>query len=149
MAPEFRIACLTFAALLVGLGGSPPVRADDSETIKDLACTFDSGTSSGYEAGKFTSKPAAPLAFKLSKIDLEGQSAELTAGTAELSAKIRIVRAINANHFLEVVNEGFLNLTTVYDADAKTGLRPAVHSRHLGLLGQPVFGQYTGTCKDN
>ncbi len=55
---------------------------------------------------------------------------------------------MNANHFLEVVNEGFLNLTTVYDKDPKTGLHPAVHSRHLGLVGQPVFGQYTGTCKE-
>ena len=31
---------------------------------------------------------------------------------------LKIVRAINANHFLEVVNEGFLNLTTIYDKDA-------------------------------
>jgi hypothetical protein len=59
-----------------------------------------------------------------------------------------VVRAINANHYLEVVNEGFLNLTTVYDKDEKTGKYPAVHSRHFGILGQPVFGQYTGFCSD-
>ena len=58
----------------------------------------------------------------------------------------KIVRAINANHFLEVMNEGFLNLTTVYDKDATTGAYPAVHSRHFGLMGQPVFAQYAGTC---
>jgi hypothetical protein len=45
------------------------------------------------------------------------------------------------------MNEGFLNLTTVYDKDAATGTYPAVHSRHFGLMGQPVFAQYAGTCK--
>ena len=86
--------------------------------------------------------------FSLDKIDLEGQAAELIAGADAKPLTVRIIRAINANHFLEVVNEGFLNLTTIYDKDAKTGTYPAVHSRHLGILGQPVFGQYTGTCKD-
>ncbi len=57
------------------------------------------------------------------------------------------MRAINANHFIEAVNEGFLNLTTIYDKDPATGLYPAVHSRHFGILGQPVFGQYTGSCR--
>ena len=58
-----------------------------------------------------------------------------------------LVRALNANSFLEVANEGFLNLTTVYDRDATSGTYPAVHSRHFGIIGQPVFGQYAGTCK--
>jgi len=58
------------------------------------------------------------------------------------------VRALNANHFLEVANEGFLNLTTVYDKDPTTGTHPAVHSRHLGVLGEPVFAQYAGFCTE-
>ena len=65
---------------------------------------------------------------------------------ARKPASLKIVRAINANHFLEVVNEGFLNLTTVYDKDATSGTYPAVHSRHFGVLGQPVVAQYAGTC---
>lgn len=55
------------------------------------------------------------------------------------SGKLRIVRALNANSFLEVVDEGFLNLTTIYDLDPATGTYPAVHSRHFGVIGQPVF----------
>ena len=60
---------------------------------------------------------------------------------------MRIVRAINANHYLEVAAEGFLNLTTVYDKAPGTDVYPAVHSRHLGVIGEPVYGRYTGTCK--
>ena len=61
---------------------------------------------------------------------------------------LRIVRAVNANHFLEVVTEGFLNLTTVYDLDPERKAHPAVHSRHLGLLGEPVIAQYYGFCRE-
>lgn len=123
--------------------------AEDADSAPArLLCSFSNGTSVSYEAGAFATKPAAPLSFAITKIDLEGQSAALTTAEGQSPASLRIVRAVNANHFLEVVNEGFLNLTTIYDKDPKTGLHPAVHSRHLGLIGQPVFGQYSGTCAE-
>lgn len=127
---------------------SDPAATDADMAPTDLTCTFATGTSVSYSDGSFASKVASPLAFSITKIDLDGQSAALKAGDGNQTVAVRIIRAVNANHFLEVVNEGFLNLTTVYDKDPKTGLHPAVHSRHLGLLGQPVFGQYTGTCKE-
>jgi hypothetical protein len=137
-----RIACV----LIVLIG---PASADDADQPPArLACTFTSGTSVTYESGKFASKPASDLTFSISQIDLDGQSAALTAEEGKSPVPVRIVRAVNANHFLEVVNEGFLNLTTIYDKDSQTGLYPAVHSRHLGVVGQPVFGQYTGTCTE-
>lgn len=114
---------------------------------RHLVCNFDKGTSTTYEAGEFTSKPAQPLNFEIADIDLEAQSARLLTGEGNGAGTLRIVRALNANHFLEVVNEGFLNLTTIYDLDPARGTYPAVHSRHLGLLGQPVFAQYSGQCK--
>lgn len=112
-----------------------------------LACTFDQGTSSSYSAGKFASKAPHPLSFDVVGIDLEGQSAQLRTSTSRTPGQLRVVRAINANHFIEVVNEGFLNLTTIFDADPTTGKHPAVHSRHFGVLGQPVFAQYSGECR--
>jgi hypothetical protein len=146
---ERKRALAAMVSLTAFLTVHAPVRAQDADTGPErLICTFNAGTSISYDAGQFQSKPASPLVFSLSKIDLEGQSAVLTAGDDSQKASVRIVRAVNANHFLEVVNEGFLNLTTIYDKDPKTGLHPAVHSRHLGVLGQPVFGQYTGTCKE-
>lgn len=116
------------------------------DKLPPVVCEFARGTSWSYENGAFQSKAPAKLAFEISEIDLEGQSARLSV-PGQGAGKLRIVRAINANHFLEVVNEGFLNLTTVYDKDPATGQHPAVHSRHFGLVGQPVFAQYTGFCR--
>jgi hypothetical protein len=109
-------------------------------------CTFEMGNAWSYENGTFNTKAPAQLSFKIAEIDLNGQSAQLLTDGRDNPGKLKIVRAINANHFLEVVNEGFLNLTTIYDKDPATGVHPAVHSRHFGLIGQPVFAQYAGSC---
>jgi hypothetical protein len=116
------------------------------ETPNGFECTFESGNAGTYEDGKFNSKATARLTFKITEIDLDGQSASLLIDGRDNPGTLKIVRAINANHFLEVVNEGFLNLTTIYDKDPAMGAHPAVHSRHFGLLGQPVFAQYAGSC---
>ena len=131
------------AFLVLGAGA---VTAQD--VPKRLTCSFTGGASWSYDAGTFTSKPPNPLSFSIEDIDLEKQSATLKTAPDAKGGKLSVVRAINANHFLEVVTEGFLNLTTVYDKDEKVGKYPAVHSRHFGLLGQPVFGQYTGFCTE-
>ncbi len=131
--------------LFVLVVSTAAVSAEDEPAA--FACEFREGASWSYDAGKFHSKPPAPLAFDIEKIDLEGQSAVLRTSASPNAGRLRIVRALNANHFLEVATEGFLNLTTIYDRDPATGLFPAVHSRHFGLLGQPVFAQYTGTCR--
>lgn len=139
--PQVRTALLGLALAL----GASSLRAEEGD-IKALRCEFKTGTSWTYTKGKFDSKAPAPLSFEIDAIELEAQMARLRTESGGESASLRIVRALNANHFLEVVNEGFLNLTTVYDKDPETGLMPAVHSRHFGLLGQPVFAQYTGNC---
>ena len=122
-----------------------PARAQE-EGPKGFRCTFETGSSWSYAGGAFKTKAPAPLAFEITDVDLEGQSAQLVPAEGEKPGSLKIVRAINANHFLEVVNEGFLNLTTIYDKDPETGKYPAVHSRHFGVLGQPVFAQYAGFC---
>lgn len=113
----------------------------------NLVCTFSKGTAGSYDDAKFASKPAAALAFEVRDIDVQKQTATLFKKAGAKGRQVRIVRAINANHFLEVVNEGFLNITTIYDLDPKTKSYPAVHSRHFGVLGQPLFAQYAGMCK--
>lgn len=116
-----------------------------AEPTTGFACTFKSGTTLTYGAGRFKRQPAKPLTFEIAAIDLDGQKAELV--TAKGKGGLRIVRALNANHYLEVVGEGFLNITTVYDRDAKAASHPAVHSRHFGLFGEPVVAQYQGSCQ--
>lgn len=141
--PASLAASLLVAAIAFPAGAS----ADDAATPHALSCEFTGGASGGYEDGKFWSKPPSPIGFLIVDVDLEGQSARIVTGPSGVTGRLRIVRAINANHYLEVANEGFLNLTTVYDRDPATGAYPAIHSRHLGVLGQPVFAQYTGTCR--
>ena len=135
------LGCALVVTVLVG-----SVAAWAQEGPKGYACVFETGTSWSYDNGTFKSKPSSVLTFEITEIDLEGQSARLQTNGTGGAAKLKIVRSINANHFLEVVNEGFLNLTTIYDKDPTTGTSPAVHSRHFGVIGQPVFAQYAGTC---
>ncbi len=63
--------------------------AEDVDTPPaQLVCTFASGTSVSYDKGEFTSKAASPLSFSITKIDLEGQSAALTAGGVAISRSV-------------------------------------------------------------
>jgi hypothetical protein len=110
-------------------------------------CDFSAGTTASYEDGGFVSRPPAAIHVEIRDIDLEKQSAALGGGSGNAPAgKLAVARAIGANHFLEIANEGFWTVTTVYDADPKSGRHPAVHSRHLGIVGQPLVAQYTGSC---
>jgi hypothetical protein len=109
-----------------------------------FTCTFKNGTTLNYSNAKYRRTIAKPLAIEIAGIDLDGQKAELV--TPKGRGSLRVVRALNANHYLEVVAEGFLNITTIYDRDAKAGSHPAVHSRHFGLFGEPVVAQYHGFC---
>lgn len=133
--------CVAVSALL----GAAASRGEDAADITAFSCRFETGYSWTYDNGKFQSNPPSPLTFDIRDINLDAQSAKLVID-GKPGGNLRIVRALNANHFLEVANEGFLNLTTIYDLDAKAGASPAVHSRHFGLLGQPFFAQYAGLC---
>jgi hypothetical protein len=135
-----RLALFAFAAVFACL----PVQADE-QSPTHFSCDFSKGYAWSYENGKFKSAPPNDLSFEIGDIDLDKQSARLILN-GKSATGLKIVRALNANTFLEVVNEGFLNVTTIYDRDPATGKYPAVHSRHLGLLGQPIFAQYAGTC---
>lgn len=139
---SFRIPAVT--TLLIGLLtlASP---ASAQETPKGYACTFSRGASQAYVKGRYRSRAAKALSMEIGAIDLDGQRADLV--TPDGKGTLRIVRALGANHFLEVVAEGYLNMTTIYQRDERHGVFPAVHSRHFGLFGEPLIAQYTGTCK--
>ena len=138
------LATVTSTARAQSTGVSVELQHDRAWASGDDVC----GQASQVD-GSFTRAPAAPLAFEVRAIDLEGQSAQMITKPGAAPATLRIVRALNANHFIEVLNEGFLGLTTVYDKVAATGEFPAVHSRHVGVLGQAVVAQYLGSCKSS
>ncbi len=119
---------------------SVAVKAADS-----YSCVFPSGKVHTFENDVFQEDNASKLSFEIGDVKLDRQTAALI--TPQGKGDLKIVRAIGANHFLEVITEGFLNITTIYGAAASDGSFPAVHSRHIGLLGTPVVSQYHGTCK--
>ena len=130
------------AAVCLSLLLVAPAAADEPTAF---ACNFTVGTAFAYDQGKFAPEPAAPLSFTITAVDTKAQTAELT--TERGTGPLRLVQAVNATHFLEVATEGYLNITTIYDKDEASGKYPAVHSRHLGILGQPVVTQYQGFCE--
>ena len=115
----FAASCWAYPA---AAQGEP--QAEPQAEPKGFVCSFSTGTSSIYENGAFKVKPPVALNFEIADIDLDGQTAHLITDGQNKAGALKIVRAINANHFLEVVNEGFLNLTTVYDKDPATGRHP-------------------------
>ena len=134
-----RLSLAALAVLPFVLGAA---RADEPHAY---SCTFSNGAAFSYSAGVFKPEKIGPITFEIGNINTDIQSADLVTPTGK--RPLRVVRAINALHFLEVVGEGFLNMTTVYDRDDVKGANPAVHSRHFGVLGQPVVGQYQGFCQ--
>jgi hypothetical protein len=120
--------------------------AASADEPKAFACSFTAGVTHAYDKGKFTAEKASPLAFGIAGIDHNAQTADLRMEGG--AGALRVVQAVNATHFLEVATEGFLNITTIYDKDeTKGGAYPAVHSRHFGIVGQPIVTQYQGFCE--
>ena len=138
---EREMVCLALLGLLA-LSAGP---ASAAEEPKAFACSFTSGISNSYDKGRYVSEKASPFAFGIAGIDAAAQTAEIK--TERGSGPLRVVQAVNAMHFLEAANEGFINLTTIYDKDEAKGAYPAVHSRHFAILGQPVVTQYQGFCE--
>ena len=128
--------------LLMAVLAAPPALADQP---KAFTCNFVKGVTHVYDKGEFTAEKAAVMSFGIEAIDIAAQTADLK--TERGTGTLRIVQAVNATHFLEVVTEGSLHITTVFDKDEAKGLYPAVHSRHFGLLGQPIITQYQGFCE--
>lgn len=110
-----------------------------------MTCTFTAGVVKTFEKGAFKDEKLEALSFTIDDVDLVRQTATLK--TKQGKGELKVVRAIGANHFLEVVTEGFLNVTTVYDASGPGAPMPAVHSRHFGFFGAPFVSQYHGTCR--
>jgi hypothetical protein len=138
-----RSVCLA-AAVAIALVGTAAHAG--GEGLNPMSCSFKTGSAWSYTAGDYARSDPQPLAFDIAEVDFDAQTARLIVDGKIASAAMRVVRALNASHFIEVANEGYMNVTTVFDIDPAVGKRPAIHSRHLGVIGQPVFAQYAGFC---
>jgi hypothetical protein len=133
---------VTVALLVCWLAIAP---GQATEEPKAFECRFSRGVTHTYDKGRFVRQRAAALSFGIGAINAPAQTAELK--TERGTGTLRMVLAVNATHFIEVVREGYLNITTIFDKDDAKGAFPAVHSRHLGLLGQPIVTHYQGFCE--
>ena len=97
-----------------------------------------------FEKGDFVPKAADRFGFEIRDIDEKAMTAKL--GPTDSRQVLRMVQAVDAYTFIEVGVEGYLNITTVYEPATEAGF-PAVHSRHLAVLGEPLVSQYHGFCK--
>jgi hypothetical protein len=134
-----KMITVVVSVMLACMGLVVPASANGA-----LMCKFGSGVVKTFEKGVFKDEKVEALEFTIDDVDLVRQTASLL--TKQGRGDLKIVRAIGANHFLEVVTEGFLNMTTVYEAAGPGAPMPAVHSRHFGFFGAPFVSQYHGTC---
>lgn len=130
-------------AMGLALCHAAPALASEGPTA--FTCTFKDGATHVYDKGEFNAETPTPLSFGIESIDPAAQTADLK--TERGTGSLRLVLAVNATHFIEVVTEGSLHITTVFDKDDAKGAYPAVHSRHFGLMGQPIVAQYQGFCQ--
>lgn len=134
---------LAFAAVFVMLPHGQVSSAQAA--VSGYDCRFSDGETHRFTAGAFGARPAEALKFDIRDVNAAKQSARL--GQSDERREVRYVPALDASHFIEVTVAGFLNITTIYAGGDDAVERPAVHSRHVGIVGQPVVAQYRGTCK--
>ncbi|MEL7543309.1 MAG: hypothetical protein AAGJ70_05995 [Pseudomonadota bacterium] len=134
-----RALALLVGLALAGVALSDATRAD-TDTV--YSCSFEGGAAWQVADEAFAADTPSPLAFKISRASPRAKVAELTTKTGRTDVKV--VAAIDATHFIEVTVAGYLTLTTLYGDGERV---PAVHSRHLGIVGQPVGGQLHGFCE--
>jgi len=136
-----RIAAFIVIAIL---GTMSDRVAWGAEVPGGFICNFEDGGAWTYEAGKFS-----PEGGKALKIEIRHDPKNTTTATLKTSdgaSKLKRVAALDADHYLEVTVGGYLNITTIFDKIAGQEGFPAVHSRHLGILGRPIVSQYRGIC---
>jgi hypothetical protein len=126
------------AALLLGT----VARAGDEQSFN---CTFSDGAAYSFDGKSFVRADVKPLELRISGVVPGAGTAELQ--TAAGKASLKVVQALGARHFLEVAVEGYLVITTIYEAADSAGRFAAAHSRHLAVVGEPSVAQYRGTCK--
>jgi hypothetical protein len=131
------------ASLLLLLPLHSARAATDEPTA--FACSFTTGITYSYEKGEFASEKASRLDFGIAGIDRSAQTADLSMDGGK--GNLRVMQGVSATHFIEVATEGYMHVTTIYEKDEGRGSYPAVHSRHFGILGQPVVTHYQGFCR--
>ena len=146
-----------WAALGCLLSAPAPVagsraQADRLRAVRTLACTFTvmaKGTWTNDRPG--AALDSSTLAFRFESIDTDEASADVL---GRFGSSPVVVRASGDYlHFIQVLAEGPLHSTTVFNRETTGGKLLAVHSRHeyrdvelRGFTSRPE--QYYGDCEE-
>jgi len=123
----------------------PAVAGDVDLQAKAFSCNFESGLFTSFENGAPESEPSGELSFVFASVDLEKGSAQMVGNNG--AADVFLLAGSRTLHFLEQTPTGNLNVTTIYQDRSDNGHLIAVHSRHVGVEGDPWMSQYWGTCE--
>jgi len=136
-----------FATLIIVLllGSVSDRVAWGADAPKGYICKFKDGGAWTFQAGKFSAEGGKNLSLEI-RHD-EKSTSKATLKTSDGASKLKRVAALDADHYLEVTVGGYLNITTIFDPSNKKDGFPAVHSRHLGILGRPIVSQFRGICQ--
>ncbi len=133
-----RLMFVAFAALALA------ATALAGEPITSLRCHFLGGISAEIKDGGFEPETAGPMTFTFVDIDLDAGTARMVGNIAVETISVSTTPA--GFHFLDITDSGNLIVTTAFVVASK-GPYPAVHSRHVNLLGEALPSQYYGTCR--
>ncbi|MBI1386323.1 MAG: hypothetical protein GC150_15560 [Rhizobiales bacterium] len=137
---------MQLARLVLAVAGLVGVAAIPVEAApRAFVCEFADGQSWTYGLTGFSAGQPVKLAFTIQNVDEAKETAVLVSQTG--GVPLKLVRALDAQHFIEVTVAGFLNITTIYERESGQEDWPAVHSRHLGIIGQPLVSQFRGSCR--
>jgi hypothetical protein len=134
---------------LLGLVAAFPALSNPADLVqaRSLRCEFGPGATADLRS-------ASP-SFELSPGGMRGpmdfDSISIAQGTARFlgnNASVDVGVAIYGStmNFFEFTTNGSFIVTTVFPNQTQTGRFPAVMSRHVSIVGQPLPSQWAGSC---
>ena len=102
--------------IMVALSYATGAGTANASDPKALACTFASGRAHTFEKGRFKPVKASAVKIAIGDIDADKQTAKLLGGGG--ATALRVVRAVNALHFIEIVGEGPHNVAFKQECQA-------------------------------
>lgn len=111
---------------------------------KAFVCVFAGAQFSTFDAEWNVKANSDRLELTFAAIDAKNSRAQLIGNQGAETVLVSV--GDHTINFLEITASGNQNLTTVFFKRAKSGLFPAVHSRHIAILGEPTVSHYRGYC---
>ena len=111
---------------------------------KAIVCEFTSRHSANFDPRYQPNKTGERLALTFASIDVAARSAQLIGNAG--AATVTLFASEGKLNFVEVTDGGNITMTSVFALVPSGDPMPAVHSRHMMMLGMALVSQFTGSC---